>query len=501
MAGLRGKYRSQTVLHFGNRRQAVGCPGDAGRIVLPGMRARDAEPGGETIPMRTQVGVRPKLLAFVAGVTMAAASALAIAAPPQNLAEQVQTLLLKLNADTRAERVSAAQQLRKLGPAILPHLPAPELLSSAAVREAVADVRQTLEHEQARLSLRASLVTLHGRLALPKILDELERQTGNQVRLSAKVPQPVRDRQVLIEWAERPFWEAVDDLAMRTDLELGFEAGAAGLQLMPVRDELAVPEIAVKYSGPFRAAILSVRLRPSRNRPQAAGLRVMLSLAAEPRLRLLFLKYLGRDLTCAIEGAELEPLNPVAQYEIPLGEGGRHVRLQADFRTNGALSEGALVQFGGKLVFHTAAGTETFRFTDLPRAAGIARRRGGVTVKVQEVEFPGGTPRQGRVRVGVTHDAGGPAFESHRTWIFHNEAWLEAPGGRRLSANAGFETTLQADGAVGVEYRFADLTAEPGEYAFVYKAPTLLLDAPCAFDFEKLPVRIVAPGPAVNFKP
>ena len=50
--------------------------------------------------------------------------------------------------------------------------------------------------------------------------------------------------------------------------------------------------------------------------------------------------------------------------------------------------------------------------------------------------------------MSIAYDAGGPEFESHRTWIYHNEVYLEAPDGQRFPVNDGFDTTAQADGGV-----------------------------------------------------
>jgi hypothetical protein len=99
--------------------------------------------------------------------------------------------------------------------------------------------------------------------------------------------------------------------------------------------------------------------------------------------------------------------------------------------------------------------------------------------------------RNARVRLSIAYDTGGPAFESHRTWIYHNEVYLQAEDGRRFPVNDGFETIAETGGGVGVEYRFKDLPdLAPSAWELVYVAPTLLIDAPVEFEFKGVSVAL-----------
>lgn len=144
----------------------------------------------------------------------------------------------------------------------------------------------------------------------------------------------------------------------------------------------------------------------------------------------------------------------------------------------------------------TAAGHESIRFTDLEklrsaRGGSIARRRGGVTVTLQHMRLTPTSPRkqEARIQVAVTYDSGGPAFESHRSWILHNEVYLENSDGTRTPLNGGSDTTQQGDGSVGIEYRFVDLPDPLPGYAFVYVAPTLIVDVPIEFEIQSVAIK------------
>jgi len=159
-------------------------------------------------------------------------------------------------------------------------------------------------------------------------------------------------------------------------------------------------------------------------------------------------------------------------------------------------AEVATINVAGKLNCTTAAGNDQVRFADVPKLrnvneVNIARRRGGVTVtltRVQAAELPSGK-NELRIRATVSYDAGGPAFESHRTWILHNEVFLEDGAGKRVRLNGGSQTAQQGDGGVAIEYRFVDLPDPLPDYAFVYVAPTMIIDVPIEFEIQSLPVR------------
>ena len=404
------------------------------------------------------------------------------------LKTQVERLLAQLDAPTRKERVAAERDLTALGPKVLPLLPPPELLRRVAVREAVRRVRVSLERTKAIESVRPSRITLKGDLTLAKILTELGAQSGNRIDFNA-LPKKVQARKHRVDYNKRAFWPALDELISRAGLGYSDDADADRVLLKTMQKDTA-PAAAVTFSGPFRIAVTDARLRPFPNRGPSRIVRVNYRVRAEPRLRPLFVKYRGRDFVAkSSAGRELSPFSPDAQPEIPLGEGGRLLNLQSDFRVPSDSIPKAL-SFRGKLTLTAAAGAEKIEFTRLEKADGTARRRGGVTVKLQKVEF-GQAAKDGRTarfRVVISYDIGGPAFESHRTWVFHNRVYLQTSDGRRIERDGEFHTNLQTDGAVVVEYGFRHLKNAPSDYRFVYVAPTLLVKLPIEFDFAKIPV-------------
>ncbi len=419
----------------------------------------------------------------------------------------VEARLSELDALSSAERARAERQLLDLGPDVLPLLPAPDLVRSPAVRDAVKRVRWQLERRAARESALASRVSLQGEWTIESLLQELFKQTRNRVELSDAARIALRadaaQRTQNFEFDNKPFWECLDEVCQRWQLRAEFDAQRAGLLLTP-RQPSDLAELAVQRSGPFRLAIHSVEVRPVVGTTDRRLLRVAGRLAVEPRVRPLFLHFAAGDVQAvAGSGAAVAAWNPAAKYELPVSDAGRVVPVQFDYvlpasvasSTNGkpdpaAAKPNLKFDLKGRIVLQLAAGTERIVFDKTSQTAGTARRRGGVTVRLREVKFePSATDLlRAEIGVAVSYDVGGPAFESHRTWMFHNAVYLETETGQRIDFTE-YDTTQQGDGGAAVGYRWEKLAAPATRYLFVYEAPTLILDVPLEVKLDGLEVR------------
>lgn len=435
------------------------------------------------------------LVGLIAGVAIPSWTALALAQSTSVERASVETLLRGLEAATLEERARAERSLLDLGPDVLPLLPAPELTPSVPVREAVKRVRVQLERRAARESALASRFTLKGETTVAELLSQIWMQTRNRVELGG---QPLVDGSTVltVDFDHRPFWECLDEVGERLNLRAEFDAQRGALKLVP-RQTGAPVELAVQLSGPFRLAIHSAEIRPVVGAADRRLLRVAGRIALEPRLRPLFLHFAAGDVK-AVSGQNqaLSAWNPDAKYEHPVGDAGRDVPIQFDYvlpvansSTGMASPEG--ISLNGRVALQLAAATERIVFDKTSQTPGAARRRGGVTVRLREVKFEplaseaANSPDQLRAEIGVavSYDTGGPAFESHRTWMFHNAVYLETEARRRVDFTE-YDTNQQADGAVAVGYRWDKLPAPATQYKFIYEAPTLILDVPLDVKLE-----------------
>ena len=260
------------------------------------------------------------------------------------------------------------------------------------------------------------------------------------------------------------------------------------LILIPAGESSGRKDLAVAESGPFRMAILSAGLRASPS-DSPKLLRIHWSLNAEPRLRPLFASIAARQLSAGDNSTVFKPLTPTAKWELSMDEGAQSLRFDSDFEITTTLRAQA-VAFRGSFAVEMAAGPERFTFDDLTSGRREVRKFGSVTVALQSAEFRSGAGKSGsgKVEISLIYDQGGPAFESYRTWMYHNEAYLETKNGRRLVPQPIISTRRQGDGSVAVEYNFADVQEKPRDFRFVYVAPTLITQSPVEFQFQNIPV-------------
>ncbi|MDB5384569.1 MAG: hypothetical protein JWM11_215 [Planctomycetaceae bacterium] len=424
-------------------------------------------------------------LVFVICASMQIAHSDEVKPSDQPLKKRLAGLMRELDADQRARRIHAERELLDLGPAILDELPPPELIANPAVRTSVSKIRKVLELRKATESIRPSTITTAAGITFEEFVKNMAVQTSNQIDMRLLTPKELQWT-VPQAFQGETFWNAVDATLSKSMIRANFHPEAAALVLLPREKQAPNNQLAVHRVGPYRVVLESLKLRPIAGSTQQR-LRADLSVTPEPRLRALFLKFQAKDFfVTTMKGKIFPPADPDAQLDLPLGEGGHYVRWTLDFLAPPDLAASELenLHITGKATMQVAAESEHIRIKDLAVAEGVARRRGGVTVsvmKVQARELPN-EKRDISVRIQVAYDAGGPAFESHRTWIFHNQVYLEPLEGEPIRANGGYETNLQANGVVGVTYRFTGVRTPLNQLQFVYVAPTLIIDSPLSFE-------------------
>ncbi len=422
----------------------------------------------------------------------------------------VRRWVVRLDADRKADRDNAKDELLKLGPAALKWLPEPESLGSRATAEAIRKVRVILERQRAEESVRATRLTVAGPLSVGESLRRLSQETGNVIVIddlsNELLSQP-------IEFPERStFWDVIETTSRQHELTWSFAGSPARLRLFPLtaaaKNESPRAVLATTQSNAFRLALKSIRERSVVGQDSGPLLRLELYVMSEPRLRPLFLKCSAADV--AVRGVRKtmaddqrwQPYSPDAKLELTFGQGHRQLSVPLDFRR--PEGDWSAISVSGKLRIETAAGEEPLEFPPGAEARGVSRRRGGVTVKILRWDVDRET-KDNRLEVTalVNYDTGGPAFESHRSWMLFNVAGLvragtmptdKTPrGAARLDVNllkpTDSESDVQPDGSIAVTYRFENLPLPASEYRFRYVAPTLILDVPLDFELRDVPLR------------
>lgn len=446
---------------------------------------------------RAIVGPLAALLAFSAGGPTVAPSVRADDQQPkqdnpatvESLREAVADLVAMLGSPRRTERRDGEQRLLELGPKALAHLPPTSQLESAAEREAVRRIRRELELRAAKDSIRASRVTFAGRVTLRDFLDEVTRRTGNEFDVQGLGEERLSTSQT-VDVRSEPFWNVVDEYLPSFGVRFDDQAESEAVTLV----DGAASDATVSYFESFRIKMLPLRRRPLYGDDDHDLLRASVVVHAEPRLRPLFARYRGDSLRVQTSAATaLAPLSPTATLETPVS--GRRIAPRWDVRVpSGDTPRTASVR--GAIVLTVAAGEEVIRFPTFDQTRNVSRRRGGVVVRTQSAELgePNDEGRGAIVRTTVSYDDGGPAFESHRTWVFYNDAKLEDARGREIAPDGPPTVQLSEDGTVAVTYTFGGLRGTAADYRFVYVAPTLVVDVPIPFARDDVPVESL-PGP------
>lgn len=425
----------------------------------------------------------------------------------------------RLDADRRTDRLAAEKELLRMGPVVLKWLPEPESLGSRSTVEAVRRVRVQLERQQAERSVEAGRLAIGESPTLKELIPRIVRETGNIViadDLAAEVLAKT------LRLPERPtFWTLLEALRDQHSLIGKLEGSPVRVRLLSrssaMSDEcLLRSELASAQSKAFRVALRSAKPRAIAGESVDSLMRLEMEVASEPRLRPLFLKCAASDLrvtsrSAASNSATVKneatakderwlPFAPETKLELTFGQGGRQLVLPLDFRLP-ELARRDVVSLSGRMFVQTAAAEVPIEFPAGAESRGVSRRKGGVTVKVLNwLAENVGAKHSLEVTASVTYDTGGPAFESHRSWMLFNIAGLvragmmatekplqpaEATSLVMLKPN-DIETDAQPDGSIAVVYRFLELPLPASEYRFRYVAPTLILDVPVEFEMREV---------------
>lgn len=407
----------------------------------------------------------------------------------KQIKKQVSELILKLDSNQRAIRQQAETQLTTLGKPVLSLLPPPELITSNSVKEALQRIRIEIEKRAAQDSLKASHVDLKGAFSLKQVIKEITHQTGNLLD-SGQLSKSILETRIEVDYVDVPFWKVIDDLSRQLKVSFQTNDSSGTLQLLKNNEassDLVTANRQISYDGPFRTQIQNLQRRPLIGSPDRELLRATFLIQVEPRLRPLFLSYAaGKIKATGDTDLSLPPFNPGAKYEIPLGEGGQDLKFTMQWIRE-KQQKAKSVQIHGQLKMELAAETLPITFDDLFQSQGAIRRRGNVSVELISAEKKNLESSQNlTVRLALSYDYGGPAFESHRTWIYHNRAYLQDPQGKKYWLNGSSQTTLESAGKISVVYQFKNLKRQAVQYQFTYLSPTLITSTPIAFRFNQI---------------
>jgi hypothetical protein len=350
---------------------------------------------------------------------------------------------------------------------------------SAEVRQRVERVRGKLELARAEKFVQPSRLTLKGRLKLSAILKSVAEQTGNTITdYREEFGQDADDIEVDLAIDNVEFWTALEQFLEKAGLVLYPYAEKGGLAVVS-RDVPAAANPLRRFAGMFR--LEPTQLVAERNlQDDRHSVQLRLSIAWEPRMKPLAVwlpleSIAGRDdlgnVIAAAEPGSLEaPANPgttAVELMVPLSPPPREAS--------------KIVSLKGKLSALVPGRIEKFAFGDLQKAHNVEQRRAGAVVVLEQVRKNNAL---WELRVRVRYDETGQALESHRGWVFENQAYLLTPEGQHHVPDA-YETTRHTEQEVGIAYLFEAPEGLAG-MKFVYETPTVFLKLPVEFELGDL---------------
>lgn len=398
-------------------------------------------------------------------------------------ADEVRRLVRRLDAPQLAEREAAEQALVAMGPAILDLLPGAGAELSAEVQQRLGRVREVLQRRQSETVVEPSRVTLRVQSApVWQVLSEIGRQTGNAMH-DGRGPLGEKEAgaNVSVDFQGTPFWQAVDQVLDQ-----------AGLAVYPYGAERAVVIVGAPpgarrrstgaaYSGPFRIEVVRIEARRDLRHPAAGSLRLGVEVSWEPRVRPIALKQrLGNLAAVDEQGQALAIGDPAAELEATVRANDTAKELEFSLPLP-PREVRQIARLEGRLTAMLPAGEATFRFEHLPQVSNSLKRVAGASVLLEGVRRNG---ELWEVRLLVRFDRAGAALESHRGWIYQNEAWLEGPDGRVVRP-ANLATTRRTENEIGLSYSFEAPGPLEG-YKFFYRTPVGIMTS--GFDYALGPI-------------
>jgi hypothetical protein len=430
-------------------------------------------------------------VAVFSGFLLLAGSAVLGQGSDAALKDRVAQLVERLDAPKAEAQDAAEKALIGLGPRVLPLLPDVTKTTPAARKERLERIVQALREAEETANLDASKVTIKGKgIRLSEAIRQLQAQTGNAItdlreQLGSDVTNPAFD----LEIENMPFFQALDQITQKAELELNFFTGDGSIGLMAAATMAEEAKAAQKtnpyvfYTGPFRVTFKQIFA--SRNLQAGSGsANAQFDVAWEPRLRPMLMALKADDFEIVDDqGNKVAPAvmqestdvvlrqeNPVAELNINMASPERKALKLAKLKIKAEIT--------------VPAAFRTFKFPSLA-SKNVEQKQGDITVKLEDTEID---EQVWKVHVSVTYPEDGPAFESYRQGLFNNKLWLQKADGSRFAWEGGYSNTGSDGGRLGFEYLFVEAPGKPADYQFVYETPSKVLTIPLEFEFKDVPL-------------
>jgi hypothetical protein len=388
------------------------------------------------------------------------------------LIERLDQLQLQLDSPELDQRDAAEKEILKLGLKVLDYLETPQDASSDVLLR-IGRVRSELEKIAIVKFTEATTVKLSGSFSLDDALKSISQQTGNRISVE-RVPEPILEQQLELDFENVEFWAALNDLLNRSSLAIDPYAGEVGELRLTVdrtrvdnpalRAEVEAVRVPRSGAGVFDCSVPRVISTRDFAKPGANATQVTMLVRWEPRLQPISIDMPFESVTIADENENILPLartegvfhgsasgeTKELEIYIPLQLVDRKVK--------------KIKSLEAELIAVMPGRQETFRFRKIGHLdSGAEQKKGGATVT-----FEGVIKNEDLFGVTLTlsFDESFNALESYRAWAYDNPMYLENEEGKKLQP-VTIEGLRQSNDRVTIRYYFLE---DPKEMNIVYKS-------------------------------
>ncbi|QGJ70195.1 Hypothetical protein PBC10988_18890 [Planctomycetales bacterium 10988] len=400
--------------------------------------------------------------------------------PEMDLQREIRRLMADLNAPQAARREAAAEKLKQAGPEILPYLPQPSRVFSAATNKLLEQVRRELEEAQSRAIWKPSEITLQGEFTLKELLAELAQQSGNRLVNNSREAEQTQSK-ITVNFQETPFWEALNEVLDQAKLELyPYESQTHTLMNRPENAKPMAERTVVR--GAFRIEPQEIRLTNYLKTDDEQGV-LQIEMMWESRLKPIafylqpqafsFTDEEGNSLTLEQFGGRREIIPTAGEtsqtFVLPFRVPSREIKKIGSVK--------------GSIEVLLPGTAQTFTFSNLEAGVSQQQEAGNMTVSLDRIF-------QNRdiwdILVKLEFDDRTAALESYRGWVFQNEANLIDPQGNPVQAGLE-EESIRNNRQIGVTYSYI-IDGDLEGYTYRYITPTVILREPVTFELKDIPL-------------
>ncbi|EMI24190.1 hypothetical protein [Rhodopirellula europaea] len=402
----------------------------------------------------------------------------------ETLELEVPLWIAELDADEAQTRRSAEKKLIDAGPDASDYLPAILDDLSIEARERLNRVRAEWAKRKAETHVETQLIRLQNAKTLGEALEAIS--TVSEVEFDLDSAGAAGDLTQTIQAPRSPlnFWHAVDHVLDQAKLDINFYGGDRTTLMLIARDENRPSRVeSAAYIGIYRLEPTVVTARRVLRSPELSSMNLNLTIEWQPNRTPI-----GLTLPISAVNGKLDS----GETLVPQSSGDK-----IDIATNSEMAQSEfflpmqlpsrpserIERLAGTLTAMIPGRREKFAL-DL-NAPAASQTEDQMTVSIEAIRDA--DPLR-EIRVGVELDSAGRSLESHRQWIFENEAYVLLEDETRMD-HLGYEVFRQTDSGVGIGYLFdfgAAGSPPPGS-KLIYESPTSVAQDAVDFILNDIP--------------